>query len=354
MTATIASAPAACPTISAQPEFFPAPAPAVQGPKPAPLSDQRTYEPTPQGELWIQTHPGQRARFLQEMDSVIPWEALLALLQPFYPNHVIGRPRKHLELILRCHVVGLLYNLAGEGLTDALNDSAAFRRFIRLGQLEPAVPEETTMRKMRYLIEKKDLAQKILDVINDSLLSRGLKFSHGSLMDATIMPASSSTKNQAGERDPEMGSTRKNNNWYHGIKIHAGEDAESDITHTVTVTSASESDLSQADKLMRPDDELGVGDKGYQGFSREGAKFYSPMKRGSVSEGAEAERKAYNRKTSSIRSKVEHGFRVIKCVFGWKKVRYRGLKKNEACFVTLFAFSNLYRNRKFLQAAMAA
>ncbi len=318
------------------------------------LPDLRTYEPTPQGELWRQTHPGQRARFLQEMDSVIPWEGLIALLQPYYPNHVVGRPRKHLELILRCHVVGLLYNLAGEGLTDALNDSEAFKRFIRLGQLEPCVPEETTLRKMRYLIEKNNLAQKILDVINDSLLSRGLKFSHGSLMDATIMPASSSTKNKAEERDPEMGSTKKNNNWYFGLKIHAGEDAESDITHTVTVTSASESDLSQSDKLVRPTDTMGIGDKGYQGAGKEGLKFYTPMKRGSVSEAAEAERRTYNRKTSSLRSKVEHGFRVIKCVFGWKKVRYRGLKKNEACFVTLFAFSNLYRNRKFLQAAMAA
>ena len=354
MPATTASAPAACPAISTQPEFFPATAPVVQSAKPAPLPDARTYEPTPQGELWCQTHPGQRARFLQEMDAVIPWEALLALLQPFHPSHVIGRPRKHLELILRCHVVGLLYNLAGEGLTDALNDSEAFKRFIRLGQLESAVPEETTLRNLRYLIEKNDLAQKILDVINDSLLSRGLKFSHGSLMDATIMQASSSTKNQAQERDPEMGSTKKNNNWYFGLKIHVGEDAEANITHTVKVTSASDSDVSQTDKLLRPTDTIAVGDKGYQGGETVGTKLYTPMKRGSVPEEVEAERRAYNRKTSSIRSKVEHGFRVIKCVFGWRKVRYRGLKKNETCFVTLFAFANLYRNRKFLQAAMAA
>jgi hypothetical protein len=223
----------------------------VASPKPVvtALPDQRTFEPTPQCELWRQTSSGLRARFLSEMDAVIPWTDLLALLAPHYPHHVIGRPRKHLEFVLRCHLISLFYNLAGEGLTDALNDSEAFKRFIRLGQLEPDVPEETTLRNLRYIIEKNNLACEILRVVNESLTSRGLKMSQGTLVDATIVEASPSTKNKAQKRDPDMDSTKKNNNWYFGLKIHTGEDAEANVTHSVEVTAANESDVGQTPKL---------------------------------------------------------------------------------------------------------
>lgn len=270
-----------------------------------------------------------------------------------YTYRVMGRPRMHLEFILRCHLVGLFYNLSGEGLTDALNDSEAFKRFIRLGLLEAEVPEESTLRNLRYLIEEKDLADKILQVVNESLGAKGLKMSHGTLVDATIITASSSTKNKDKQRDPQMGSTKKNNNWHHGLKIHVGEDAEANVVHHVEVTAASESDVGQSAKLLRETDQAGLGDKGYQGAATGKVELYTPFKRGSLPESLEGLRKAYNRQVASLRSKVEHGFRIIKCVFGWRKARYRGLKKNRTAFVTLVALANLYRNRKLFQSAMA-
>lgn len=198
------------------------------------------------------------------MDAAIPWARLLELFAEHYSYRVTGRPRTHLEFMLRCHLVGLFYNLSGEGLTDALNDSEAFKRFIRLGLLEADVPEETTLRNFRYLIEEKDLSDSILRVVNESLVDKGLKMSHGTLVDATIITASSSTKNQDKQRDPQMGSTKKNNNWHFGLKIHVGEDAEANLVHHVEVTAANESDVGQSNKLLRETDQAGLGDKGYQ------------------------------------------------------------------------------------------
>lgn len=310
--------------------------------------------PNHQNELWLNLKPSRREHFLSVMESILPWKALLILLEPHFPHSDKGRPRIELDTLLRCHLLSLFYNLGDEAVEDSIHDSLSFQKFVGLGTKILRVPDERNFRRFREVLNTNDLGKTVLSLVNRSLSERGVKCSTGTMVDATIIPASSSTKNEAKERDPDMGSTQKNNNWHFGAKLHVGADVETRVVHTVSVTSASVADVAEGPDLMRPDDTLGLGDKGYAGMAPEGCQFHIPLKKNQFSEAAKEEAKAYNRKVSSLRARVEHVFHVLKCVFGAKRLRYRGLAKNKVRLEFQVALANLYLCRKQLLAAAAA
>ena len=307
---------------------------------------------------------GQRKRtrrevFLAEMDQVVPWPALLKLIEPHYPK--LGRPGRQpypLETMLRVHFLQQWYALSDPGMEEALYDTPVMRRFAGLGGLD-TVPDETTILNFRRLLEKNHLAGGILEVINGYLGDRGLMLRQGTIVDATIIHAPTSTKNKEGKRDPEMHQTKKGNQYFFGLKAHIGVDADTGLTHSVVGTAANVADVTQVDQLLHGEETHVCGDAGYTGVEKrpehEGreviwsisARPSSRRKHGEKSVIGRALRKIEYAK-SQTRAKVEHPFRVIKRQFGYTKVRFRGLVKNTAQLVTLFALSNLWMARRHL------
>ena len=245
-------------------------------------------------------------------------------------------------------------------MEEALHDMPVFREFAKLDGITARLPDETTILRLRHLLERHDLAGDMLRVVNDILQAKGLMMRTGTAVDATLISAPSSTKNADGERDPEMKQTRKGNNWYFGMKAHIGVDAHSGLVHTVAGTAANVNDLNMAGALLHGDEEAAFGDAGYQGVHKRpeaaGPTWHVAMRPGLrrrlnpfIEPEFVAER--VEKMKASIRAKVEHPFRVIKQQFGFTKVRYRGLAKNTAQLVTLFALSNLWMARRHLMAA---
>ncbi|XHD99422.1 IS5 family transposase [Stutzerimonas kunmingensis] len=295
--------------------------------------------------------------FLIEMDQVVPWKGLIALIEPHYPKGEGGRPSYPLLAMLRVHLLQTGFGYSDPAMEEALSETTILRQFAGLS-LE-RIPDETTILNFRRLLEKHELAAGSLGVINGYLGDRGLSLRQGTIVDATLIHAPSSTKNKEGKRDPEMHQTKKGNQYYFGAKAHIGVDVESGLVHHVHVTAANVADVTQVDKLLHGEENMVAADAGYTGVEKrsehEGrqviwqiaARRSTYEKYGKRSVLYKALRRI-ERAKAQTRSKVEHPFRVLKRQFGYTKVRFRGLVKNAAQMVTLFALSNLWMARRHL------
>jgi len=303
-----------------------------------------------------------KREFLEQMEQVVPWAALVELIAPHYPEGLTGRPPFSLETMLRIHFMQQWFTLSDPGMEEAFFDTPMLREFAQLEEFT-RLPDESTILRFRHRLEKHKLAEQILSVVNELLIQRGLLLKTGTVVDATLIAAPTSTKNKDKARDPEMHSSKKGNQWYFGMKAHIGADAESGLVHTVRGTSGHVSDIAEANTLLHGEEVLAFGDAGYQGIEkRPDSKAHvrwhvamRPGKRKALDKSNEADAmldKAEKLK-AGIRAKVEHPFRVIKRQFGFVKVRYRGLKKNTAQLFTLFALSNLWMVRGKLMGSGA-
>lgn len=296
-----------------------------------------------------------REEFLEKMNEIIPWEQWTELIRPYYYTGRRGRPPKEIETMLRMYLMQVWFSLSDEGIEDAVYDSYAMRSFLGINFLLDQVPDATTLLKFRHLIEKHKIGEQIFADVTRRLQEAGLMMHGGSIVDATIISAPSSTKNREGKRDPEMHQTKKGNQWYHGMKVHAGVDAGSGYVHTITGTAANVHDIDELAKLLREDDEVVYGDSGYSGAAnRDEIKndtryrdidFRTNLRPSSIKlssdyKGIDWDR-LMERGKSSVRSKVEHPFLIVKNYFGYSKVVYRGLSKNMNRFHLLFASANL-------------
>ena len=300
-----------------------------------------------------------KREFLDEMNLVVPWTELTGLIQPFAPASKTGRPPFPIATMLRIHFMQQWFGLSDPAMEEALHDMALFREFAQLDAGATRLPDESTILRFRHLLEANNLATQILATVNAKLIDRGLLLKAGTVVDATLIAAPSSTKNNSGERDPEMHQTKKGNQWHFGMKAHIGADAESGLVHTVTGTAANEHDITQAHALLHGEEDVVFADSGYRGITkREEIQAQHPGVDWQVAMMPGKRRALKKSKTvdalidklekikASIRAKVEHPFRVIKCQFGYRKTRYRGLVKNTAQLITLFALSNLWMVRK--------
>jgi IS5 family transposase len=297
-----------------------------------------------------------REVFLAEMERIIPWHSLLSLIEPLYPAGANGRPPYPLATMLRVHLMQNWFGLSDPAMEEALYEVTSMRRFAGLGM--ERIPDETTILNFRHRLEANDLAPEILARVNAHLSRKGLMLKRGSIVDATIIAAPSSTKNADGERDPQMHQTKKGNQWHFGMKAHIGADVDSGLVHTVVTTPANEADVEIVDELIRRKDGVVYADAGYTGAEkrvpRKTLRWEIARRRGQIQklpQGPERQRiEQQEHDKASIRAKVEHPFRVIKRQFGYVKVRFKGLAKNTAQIVTLFALANLWRVRKKLLA----
>ncbi|MFS8477097.1 IS5-like element IS1646 family transposase [Xanthomonas campestris pv. campestris] len=305
-----------------------------------------------------------REIFLAEMEQVVPWQQLLGLVAPHYP--VSGRPGRQpyaLARMLRIHLLQQWYALSDPAMEEALHEIPTLRRFAQLGGLDN-VPDETTILNFRRLLETHGLAARMLEAVNAHLARKGQSLRSGTIVDATLIAAPSSTKNADHARDPEMHQTKKGNQWYFGMKAHIGVDEFSGLVHHVHCTAANVADVTVTHALLHGKEDSVFGDSGYTGADKREelqdceAAFFIAAKRsvlqaiGNKRERAREQR--WEHFKASVRAKVEHPFRVIKRQFGYTKVRYRGLAKNTAQVLTLFALSNLWMKRKQLLPAMGS
>jgi len=303
-----------------------------------------------------------KREFLEQMEQVVPWAALVELIAPYYPEGRTGRPPFSLETMLRIHFMQQWFTLSDPGMEEAFFDTPLYREFAQLDEFT-RLPDESTILRFRHRLEKQKLAEQILAAVNELLSQLGLLLKTGTVVDATLIAAPTSTKNKGKARDPEMHSSKKGNQWYFGMKAHIGADAESGLVHTVRGTSGHVSDIAEANTLLHGKEVLAFGDAGYQGIEkRADSKAHvrwhiamRPGKRKALDKSNEADVMIdqAEKLKAAIRAKVEHPFRVIKRQFGFMKVRYRGLKKNTAQLFTLFALSNLWMVRGKLMEAGA-
>ena len=299
-----------------------------------------------------------RREFLAEMERVVPWSALVELVAPLAPDGRRGRPPFSVETMLRIHFMQQWFTLSDPAMEESLHDMPLLREFAGLGGWSDRLPDESTILRFRHLLEKHKLAAQILETVNALLSGKGLLLRVGTVVDATLIAAPSSTKNRSGERDPEMHQSKKGNQWYFGMKAHIGVDAESGLVHTVRGTSGNVNDVVQANSLLHGQESEAFGDAGYQGAHKrpdatQRVRWNIAMRPGKRAALDKTQvlgqlTDQLERLKAGIRAKVEHPFRVIKRQFGHVKVRYRGLKKNTAQLTTLFALSNLWMARKKL------
>ena len=293
-----------------------------------------------------------RDRFLAEIEAVTPWAGLLAAIEPFYPKgEGRGRPPIGLEKMLRMYIAQQCFGLSDEAIEDALYDSQAIRRFVGMDLARDTAPDATTLLKFRRLLEDNKLTVTIFEKINQHLAAKDLMMRGGTVVDATIIAAPSSTKNSGGKRDPEMHQTKKGNEWHFGMKAHIGVDAGSGLTHTLVTTPANTADVSVAHELLHGEEKLVFGDAGYQGVEKRDAQrkvnarwhvAMRPGKRRALPNNPMGRiLEKLEQLKASVRAKVEHPFHIIKNLFGLRKVRYRGLAKNTARLYTLFGLANL-------------
>ena len=292
------------------------------------------------------------------MNRAVPWAALVELVAPHAPEGKKGRPPFAVETMLRIHFMQQWFTLSDPAMEEALHDVPLFREFAGLDNWSIRLPDESTILRFRHLLEKHELAQQMLAVVNELLCDKGLLLKAGTAVDATLISAPSSTKNKSGERDPEMHQTKKGNQWGFGMKAHIGVDAQSGLVHTVRATAANVNDVVQANSLLHGQETHVFADAGYQGAAKrpdakEGVTWHvamRPGKRRVMDETKPVDKllEQIEQLKASVRAKVEHPFRVIKRQFGHVKVRYRGLRKNAAQLFTLFALSNLWMVREKL------
>ena len=300
--------------------------------------------------------PTRRERFLAEMEQVIPWSELAAVIEPYYPKaEGAGRPPVGVERMLRIHFLQHWFNLSDPAVEEALYDSRAMRQFVGIDLGREPVPDETTICKFRHLLEAHRLGEQLFALIRTYLAEQGLQISRGTIVDATIISAPSSTKNRTKERDPEMHQTKKGNQWYFGMKAHIGVDSRTKLIHSVAATAANVHDSQVLPELLHGQETRVWGDAAYSG-QRDVIQQRAPSAQSFIQTKAhghrplsEAER-ARNRTKSKVRVKVEHAFLVIKRLFGWTNVRYRGLAKNTHWLVISCGLANLYVARRRLLA----
>lgn len=294
-----------------------------------------------------------RERFLAEMDAVIPWSRLLALIEPHYPKAGRGRQPVGLEKMLRIYFLQNWFNLSDPQAEDSIYDSESMRRFAGVELGDDVIPDETTILRFRHLLEKHDLTEAIFGEVNALLEQRRLLLKSGTIMDATIISAPSSTKNATGSRDPEMRQARKGKTWHFGMKLHVGTDRRG-LVHHLTSTHAGTADITQVEALLHGEEREVFGDQAYwseaqrQSFRAAGVK-YRVNRRGHRHRPLTEHQRAVNRSRSRHRARGEHPFHVVKRLWGFMKVRYRGLAKNTARAFTMFALANLYLVRHKLR-----
>jgi len=291
-----------------------------------------------------------REKFLREMNRAMPWDRLVSLIKPYYPKAGNGRHPMPLEQMLRIYFMQQWYSLSDPAMEDSLYDIESMRRFANIELGEDPVPDETTILHFRRLLEQHQLTAKLLEDVNVFLEEKGLLLKGGSIVDASIISAPSSTKNRGKKRDMEMSSTKKGNKWYFGMKVHVGVDAKKGLVHTVEVTTAKNHDSTMLPNLVREDDQAVFGDKGYfsddlKREAREDGVYWGVLEKRKRGKGLSSSQQKRNKKHASIRAKVEHCFRIIKCQFGYIKTRYKGLEKNAVQVYSLMALGNLYQVR---------
>ena len=296
---------------------------------------------------------GKRELFLDHMEQVVPWPELLALVEPHYPRAGNGRQPVGLAIMLRTYFLQQWFTLSDPGMEEAFYDSPALRRFAGVDLGIAAAPDETTILRFRHLLEQHELCGKMLDTVNLYLESKGIRISTGTIVDATLINAPSSTKNASKERDPEMHQTRKGQQWYFGAKAHIGVDSKETVVHSVITSAASVADAHMLPDLLHGKEKKVRGDAGYQGQTEaihEAAPDAQDMtnRRTKCKNYVDEEGKRKNRTKSRVRAKVEWPFSILKRVFGFIKVRYRGLKKNHEWLCAAFALVNLYQHRNRL------
>ncbi len=295
-----------------------------------------------------------RERFLQQMERVVPWPQLCALIEPFYPQRRgAGRPAVGVERMLRIHFLQHWFNLSDPGVEEALYDSRAMRRFVGIDLGREPAPDETTVCKFRHLLEKHQLGERLFQAVGEHLQAQGLRVSGGTIVDATILHAPSSTKNKEKQRDPEMHQTRKGKQWYFGMKAHIGVDAETKLIHSVATTAANVHDSRVLGALLHGNEKQVWGDSAYQGQGKT-IREKAPQARDCTQQRRtrqaplSAAQRERNRVQAKVRCKVEHPFQVMKRLFGFSKVRYRGLAKNTHRVHVSCALANLFLSRKHL------
>lgn len=302
----------------------------------------------------LATKRTRKREFLDEMNLIVPWLELVALIQPHAPLGKTGRPAFAVETMLRIHFMQQWFGLSDPAMEEALHDVPLYCQFAQLDPGMTRLPDESTILRFRHLLEMHGLSLAIMSTINATLARKGLLLKMGTVVDATLIAAPSSTKNKKGERDPEMHQTKKGNQWHFGMKAHIGVDAESGLVHSVIGTAANVHDVTQGHGLLHGQESVVFGDAGYQGADKrpeasgvEWLVAMRPSKRRALKGTSLGDLLDQVEKLkASVRAKVEHPFRVIKRQFGYTKVRYKGLAKNTAQLVTLFALSNLWMVRK--------
>jgi IS5 family transposase len=291
-----------------------------------------------------------REQFLIEMDAIIPWRQLLELIEPHYPKAGNGRPPLGLEKMLRIYFLQIWFNLSDPGAEEALYDSESMRRFARLELSEDKIPDESTILNFRHLLEEHELTKAMFARINGLMEGKGLLLRSGTIVDATIIAAPSSTKNGTETRDPEMKQTRKGKNWHFGMKLHVGTDRRG-VVHSLTATHAATADITEMNALLHGQERTIFGDQAYwkeadrQRFRAAGVR-YRVNRRPTAQRPLTDHQKKINQSRSKTRARGEHAFRIVKQLWGFAKVRYRGIAKNAARALTSFALANLYLMRR--------
>ena len=302
------------------------------------------------------TKKTRRQVFLEEMEQVVPWCEMCWVIEPHYPKPGNGRPPVGVERMLRIYFLQQWFNLSDPAVEEALYDSAVMRQFVGIDLGHEPVPDETTVCKFRHLLEKHKLGEKLLGTVNLHLQARGVRITTGTIVDATILHAPSSTKNREQQRDPEIHQTKKGNQWYFGMKAHVGVDSKTKIIHTAVATAANVADSTVLPDLLHGEETRVWGDQAYKGQTQV-IKECAPQaqdhthRRYRYKNGIDEEERAKNRNKSSVRSKVEHVFQVMKLKFGFVKLRYRGLKKNAHQLFVICGLVNLFLSRKKLLLA---
>ena len=289
-----------------------------------------------------------KAEFLARMETLMPWAEFCALIEPHYPKAGNGRPPRGLERMLRMYCVANWFNLADEACEDALYDVPLFREFCRIDLGCEQVPDATTLLNFRHLLEEHDLGAAMFAKVGELLQSNGMKLSGGTIVDATLIAAPPSVKNQDKARDPEMHQTKKGNQWHFGMKLHIGADSKTGLVHSASVTAANVHDRHEVPNLLHGEETRFYGDSAYRGKEqRDRLREIAPRAKDFTNRRAYKNRplteadKATNRRKSSVRSKVEHPFLTLKRIWGFAKVRYRGLAKNANRAFAMLAMLNI-------------
>jgi len=294
-----------------------------------------------------------RERFLNEMMEVIPWDLFIESISPHYTTKETGRKRKELGMMLKIYFLQQWYNLSDPMAEEEIYDKNSFQKFLGIDLLSDTVPDETTILNFRHLLEEHKLQERFFEIVNNLLEDKGLLMKEGTIVDATIIHAPSSTKNQKKERDPEMSSTKKNDQWYFGMKAHIGVDAKSGLVHHIKTTKAKIHDKVMMNSLLNGDEKVLFGDNAYgkkedKRNARAKGTLWAITDRAVRKHPLSSSQRKRNKKFSSVRAKVEHPFQVIKCQWYYTKVRYKGIFKNSMQLFSLFALANLFKVRKKL------